>query len=250
MEIKKDMNIAIITARGGSKRIPKKNIKAFCGKPIIAYSIQSALQSGLFEEVMVSTDSEEIADVSKDYGASVPFFRSISSSDDYATTADVLKEVLEEYRKRGKEFDNFCCLYPTAPFITCEMLESAMSMFKESAADSLIAVSSFSYPPQRAFGIKEGKLKYIYPENERKRSQDLDVEYHDCGQFYLCRVEAFETCRSLLMPYTIPFVIDEQNVQDIDNMSDWHIAELKYIYNRNREKFDEENLIYKILQNI
>ena len=180
-------NIAIITARGGSKRIPKKNIKDFCGKPIIAYSIEAALTSDLFETVMVSTDSEEIAEIAKYYGASIPFLRGASTSNDYATTVDVLKEVLEEYKSHGKVFDWICCLYPTAPFITRKMLKEAMDTLMDSTAESLMPVVQFSNPPQRALEIENGRLKYIYPEYESMRSQDLDIQYHDCGQFYICK---------------------------------------------------------------
>lgn len=221
-------SIAIITARGGSKRIPKKNIKEFCGKPIIAYSIEAAVNSGAFDEVMVSTDSEEISSIAKHYGAVVPFLRSESTSNDYATTADVLSEVLSEYRKAGKEFDTFCCLYPTAPFVTAKKLSDAMDMYKRSECDSLITVVQFSFPPQRAFLIKDGKLSYQYPENAVKRSQDLEPIYHDCGQFYICDTAMFMKTRTLVSNRTIPFIISDEEVQDIDNMSDWLIAEAKF----------------------
>lgn len=221
-------SIAIITARGGSKRIPKKNIKEFCGKPIIAYSIESARNSGVFDEVMVSTDSEEIAEIAKTYGASVPFMRSEATSNDYATTADVLAEVINEYQKINKSFDSFCCLYPTAPFVTSSRLEEAMKKLNESDADSLMSVVQFSFPPQRALLIKDGKITYQYPENAKKRSQDLEPIYHDCGQFYICNTKVFLAKHSLVSDNTIPFIIPDEEVQDIDNMSDWLIAEAKY----------------------
>lgn len=221
-------SIAIITARGGSKRIPKKNIKKFCGKPIIAYSIEAALNSGIFDEVMVSTDSEEIASIARKYGASVPFMRSESTSSDFSTTADVLTEVINEYKKLGKEFDRFCCLYPTAPFVTAKKLKDAMDIFDNSESYSLISVVQFSFPPQRAFIINNGKLSYQYPENALKRSQDLEPVYHDCGQFYICNVNMFMEKKTLVSEKTIPFIIPEEEVQDIDNMSDWLIAEAKY----------------------
>ena len=156
-------SIAIITARGGSKRIPGKNIKPFLGKPIIAYSIEAALKSGLFDEVMVSTDSEEIADIARAYGANVPFMRSEATSNDYAGTGDVLREVLSEYEKRGQVFDRMCCIYPTAPFVTAEKLRAAAATFENSGADSLTPVVQFSYPPQRAFVIRDGCLLYTSP---------------------------------------------------------------------------------------
>jgi len=220
--------IAIITARGGSKRIPKKNIKEFCGKPIIAYSINAALAGGIFDEVMVSTDSEEIAAIARQYGADVPFLRSEKTSSDHATTADVLTEVINEYKKSGKEFDSFCCLYPTAPFLTAKKLKDAMELFDNSDCDSLISVVQFSFPPQRAFIIRDGSLEYQYPDNEKKRSQDLEPIYHDCGQFYICDTKTFAAKNSLLCGRTLPFIIPEEEVQDIDNMSDWLIAEAKY----------------------
>ncbi len=220
--------LAIITARGGSKRIPKKNIKDFCGKPIIAYSIEAAISSGIFDEVMVSTDSEEIADVALQYGAKVPFFRSEKTSNDYASTADVLLEVLDEYNKRGREFDSFVCIYPTAPFITGERLKDAFKAFNGSGADSLLTVVRFSYPPQRAFIIKDEKVKYQYPEYEKSRSQDLEPVYHDCGQFYLFRTKSFLNTGAIVTDNTIPYILPEEEVQDIDTISDWMIAEAKY----------------------
>lgn len=219
-------SIAIITARGGSKRIPKKNIKEFCGKPIIAYSIQAALESKAFDEVMVSTDSEEIAYIAKQYGASVPFFRSAATSNDYATTADVITEVLEEYEKAGREFDAFACIYPTAPFVTGEKLADAVKLLDD--ADAVISVVRFSFPPQRAFVIHEGNVSFQYPEYERARSQDLEPIYHDCGQFYMCNVKKFLEKHSLILPRTKPYELPDEEVQDIDTMSDWEIAEAKY----------------------
>ena len=220
--------IAIITARGGSKRIPGKNMRDFCGKPILAYSVKAALQSGLFEEVMVSTDSEAIADVAKAYGASVPFLRSAKTSGDYATTADVLSEVIEKYRDLGGMFDCFCCIYPTAPFLTAEKLRNAFAAFTETGADSLIPVIRFSYPPQRALIVRDGQLAYQSPEYAAARSQDLEPFYHDCGQFYLCKTEPFLRRHSILTPTSIPFILPEEETQDIDNESDWIIAEWKF----------------------
>ena len=221
-------SIAIITARGGSKRIPKKNIKDFCGKPVIAYSIEAALKSGLFDEVMVSTDSEEIAEIARRYGANVPFMRSEKTSNDWATTADVLKEVIENYSLQKLNFDMFCCLYPTAPFITAEKLKAAKALLDREKADSLMPVVRFSFPPQRGMIIKKGCLEYRYPEFKNARSQDLEPLYHDCGQFYFCRVDAFLKYNALVTPNTVPMEMAEEEVQDIDNLSDWELAELKY----------------------
>ena len=227
-------SVAIITARGGSKRIPRKNIKDFCGKPIMAYAIAAALDSGLFDEVMVSTDSMEIAEIAKAHGASVPFMRSPSASDDYATTVDVLHEVLSAYAEREKKFDFMCCLYPTAPFVTAEKIRAAYTVFMESGADMLEPVVAFSYPPQRSFSIEAGLLAYNYPEHVRTRSQDLPTWYHDAGQFYFYRVEAFRRSvegNSEQGGYDlrcVPFVMNEMEVQDIDTLMDWQLAEAKY----------------------
>ena len=220
--------LAIITARGGSKRIPRKNIKPFLGKPILAYSIEAALDSGLFDEVMVSTEDEEIAEIAKKYGAKVPFYRSEKTAGDFATTNDVLLEVLEEYKKLGREFDEACCIYPTAPFVTSGKLKKAMEEFTASDADTLIPVVAFSYPPKRSLVIREGRLVFQYPEFMDSRSQDLEAEYHDIGQFYLFRTKAFERNKKLMIGNILPFVVDEMEVQDIDNESDWKIAEIKY----------------------
>ena len=174
-------SIAVITARGGSKRIPRKNIKEFCGKPIIAYSIEAALESGLFDEVMVSTDDEEIAEIAKEYGASVPFLRSENNSDDHATSADVLSEVLFEYRSRDSEFDILACIYPTAPFITAEELRNAAKLLTNTDTSSVVAVTDFDFPPQRAFLLSDdGNLTWERPENALTRSQDLPRTAHDC----------------------------------------------------------------------
>ena len=218
--------IAIITARGGSKRIPKKNIKDFCGKPIIAYSIEAAISSELFDEVMVSTDSEEIAGIAKKYGASVPFMRSAETSNDYATTNDVLIEVFNEYEKRGQEFDIAVCIYPTAPFVTADKLKRAIDMVEKDGADAVTPVVQFSFPPQRAFIIRDNALEYQYPENASARSQDLEPIYHDCGQFYVMKPK--NVIDGIIVKKTTPIVMPESEVQDIDTVEDWKIAEMKY----------------------
>lgn len=208
--------LAIITARGGSKRIPRKNIKEFCSEPIIAYSIKAAIDSGVFDEVMISTEDEEIARISEEYGAKIPFFRSERTASDYATTTDVLMEVLDEYEKRGMHFDMACCIYPTAPFITADRLKEAVETLKESDADTLIPVVGFSYPPQRALVIEDGKLVFKYPENLVARSQDLEKHYHDAGQFYVFKTQAFKKTGNLMKGNIIPMILDEMEVQDID----------------------------------
>ena len=221
-------SIAIITARGGSKRIPRKNIKDFLGKPIIAYSIEAALKSGIFDEVMVSTDDEEIAEIARKYGASVPFLRSEKTSNDFATTADVLSEVIEKYTEMGKTFDSFTCIYPTAPFVTAEKLKNAKETFDKEEADSLVPVVRFSFPPQRGFVCRDSFIKFQYPEYALKRSQDLEPTYHDCGQFYMLKTSAFLEKKTMVMDRTVPFIVPETEVQDIDTESDWIIAEQKY----------------------
>lgn len=220
--------IAIITARGGSKRIPRKNIKEFCGKPILAYSIEAALKSGVFDEVMVSTDDEEIAEIAKKYGAKVPFFRSEKTSDDFATTNDVILEVLAEYEKRGEHFDMGCCIYPTAPFVTGEKLQKGVETLAASDADTLIPVVAFSYPPQRAMVMEGDRLQFKYPEYLDSRSQDLEPHYHDVGQFYVFKTDSFQRNRKLMVGNILPMVVSELEVQDIDNQTDWEIAEMKY----------------------
>ncbi|WP_455655399.1 pseudaminic acid cytidylyltransferase [Phascolarctobacterium sp.] len=223
-------SIAIITARGGSKRIPKKNIKEFCGKPIIAYSIEAALESKIFDEVMVSTDDQEIADIAIQYGAKVPFLRSNETSDDFATTRDVLDEVVQTYKtKLKRSFDYVCCIYPTAPFVSAKKLREAYAMLKDGKADQVIPVVQFSFPPQRCFVVhSDGKLRYKWPENQRKRSQDLEPLYHDAGQFYFFDAEVFYKQKTVTELLTTPYILSDLEVQDIDNIDDWQIAEIKY----------------------
>lgn len=220
--------IAIITARGGSKRIPKKNIKEFLGKPIIAYSIEAALSSGIFDDVMVSTDSKEIADIAEKYGASVPFMRSEATSNDYADTSDVLKEVLEKYKELGKEYSEFCCIYPTAPFITGEKLCASYRMLKDRNVYNVVPMVSFSFPPQRGVIIREGLTQPVDPIGIEQRSQDLEEILHDAGQFYWCKTAEFYKNGNLLYNHTVPYVVSELEVQDIDNLTDWALAEMKY----------------------
>ena len=225
-------SLAIITARGGSKRIPRKNIKEFCGKAIIVYSIEAALNSGAFDEVMVSTDDKEIAQIAVNAGAVVPFMRSDSTANDHAGTDEVIAEVLSCYKERGTIFDRFCCIYPTAPFITAARLKEAMDALDEH--ESVCPVCQFSYPPQRGFIIKDGVLQRAHPEYAFTRSQDLDKLYHDAGQFYACRTDAFlrENCTDT--DDMIPLILSDDEVQDIDTFEDWRIAERKYLMLRDK----------------
>jgi len=223
-------SIAIITARGGSKRIPRKNIMDFCGKPIIAYSIEAALKSELFDEVMVSTDDEEIAEIAQRYGAQIPFMRSEENSNDFADTTDVLKEVLGEYHKQGKEFNYFCCIYPTAPFVTSQKIIKAFKILQNNDVYNVVPMVPFSFPPQRGMLKKGLFVQPAYPEHIEKRSQDLEEILHDCGQFYWCKTEEFFKNSNILSNHTVPFIVSQTEVQDIDNPSDWELAELKFLY--------------------
>ncbi len=221
-------SIAIITARGGSKRIPKKNIKEFCGKPMIAYSIEAGLKSGVFDEVMVSTESEEIAEIARSYGASVPFMRSEKTASDYATTRDVLMEVLHEYEKQDQAFDDMTCIYPTAPFVTAQKLRDAVDLLRKTKSSLLIPVVQFSYPPQRAYVIRDGKLHFKWEEFRYVRSQDLEPFYHEAGQFYCYNIADFLAADGTIKENIIPFILPESEVQDIDTEEDWKMAELKF----------------------
>jgi len=221
-------NVAIIPARGGSKRIPKKNIKTFCGKPIIAYSIEAALESRLFDEVMVSTDDESIAVVALQYGATVPFMRTGKNADDYATTFDVLNEVLQQYKTLNKIFECGCCIYPTAPFVTASFLQTAFNTMKEQDFDSVFPVVKYSYPIWRSLKIENNRALMQWPENIHKRSQDLTASYHDAGQFYWFNTERILQSGALFTDNSGAVIIDELQVQDIDSEQDWQLAEMKY----------------------
>lgn len=234
----KERAIAIITARGGSKRIPGKNKKLFCGKPILEYSIEAALSSGIFTEVMVSTDDEEIKEIAERAGAKVPFMRSEKTSNDYAPTIEVLAEVLEEYEKLGMSFEYMACLYPTAPFITSEKLKKALTLLKEKDAAQVTPVVSFSFPPLRGMVIEQEELVMKWPEYRYTRSQDLDTLYHDCGQFYFYDVKKFQAVGGRVEENIVPLIMPELEVQDIDNESDWKIAEMKYQLMKEKEKHE------------
>lgn len=219
-------NIAIIPARGGSKRIPRKNVKPFLGKPILAYSIEVSLATGLFDEVMVSTDDEEIAEIARQYGAKVPFMRSSETANDFATTADVLHEVIDRYKKLGIEFDNFCCIYATAPMVQSKDIVSAYNRLQSSDFTMVYPVVQFSYPIWRCLDLaNDGSMKRHWPEFENSRSQDLPKEYHDTGTFYW-----YKTHEWLVGNIKVGGIeVDETTIQDIDTETDWKIAEMKYI---------------------
>ncbi len=223
--------IAIIPARGGSKRLPGKNIRNFLGKPVIAYSIETALKSKLFDRVMVSTDSKQIGDIAKKYGAEVPFFRSEKNSNDSATLSDTINEVIYQYKTKGVSYDFICCLLPTAPFITTDTLNRAFSLLQSGKYSSVRPVVSYSYPIQRSFKMMNGKVEFLFPEYSKTRSQDLEKMYHDAGQFYWMRSETLlnDDNRGAI-------VIPETQCQDIDNEEDWKLAELKFMLIKKYEK--------------
>jgi len=194
----------------------------------MSYSLGAALKADMFDEVMVSTDDPEIADLSKKFGAQIPFLRSAATSDDYSTISDVLGEVLEQYESVGKLFDNICVIYPTAPSITAERIKQGFDLLCGSNHDAVFYVVKFSYPIQRALTIDGGRLSFIYPENANKRSQDLQAAYHDAGQLFWITRDAFFRERSVFVDNIGAIEVPEREVQDIDTMEDWRLAELKY----------------------
>ncbi len=229
-------NIAIIPARRGSKRIPRKNIKDFLGKPIIAYSIEAAIRSGLFSEVMVSTNCGGIAQIAEKFGAVVPFYRSDKNSSDESTTVDALSEVLDRYKNSfQQEFDFACCIYPAAPMILPEHLANGLKLMQEDKYKTVFPVTEFSYPIRRAFRINNnGKPELIWPEYRSTRSQDLEKTYHDAGQWYWFRPKEIE--EGLFTDNSGVILLPETEIQDIDNPADWQLAEMKYKTFRSNDK--------------
>tara|TARA_B100001093_G_scaffold78881_1_gene70133 strand:- start:9614 stop:10321 length:708 start_codon:yes stop_codon:yes gene_type:complete len=222
-------SIAIIPARGGSKRIPRKNIKDFHGKPIIAYPIEAAVRSKCFSEVMVSTDDQEIADIAKSYGALVPFMRSGKNASDHAMTVPVLLEVLEEYERLGKIFSYGCCLYPTAVFASSELIiKGQQALFANNQIQSCFPIVRFGYPVQRGLRINGDQVEMVWPENLNARSQDLEPMFHDTGQFYWFRKDDLFKEQRLFMQNSIGIEIPDTEVQDLDTFVDWELAEVKY----------------------
>jgi len=233
-ETKKVRSIAIIPARNNSKRIPHKNIKLFLGKPIIAYVIEAALKSSIFDDVIVSTDSPEIAEIAKKYGASVPFLRSEKNADDFATTSEVLLEVINKLNENQVEIKSVCCIYPTAVLINEFHLKNACHKFENGDFDSVISAKCFSYPIQRGFKDCNGKLEMLWPENKTKRSQDLENIYHDAGQFYFFDAANFLINQQLFTDNTGYVLLSDYECQDIDNPDDWEMAEIKFTYLSNK----------------
>jgi pseudaminic acid cytidylyltransferase len=221
--------IAIITARGGSKRIPRKNIKDFFGKPVIAYSIELAITSGLFDCVMVSTDDIEIAQIAQLYGAEVPFLRSKRNATDSASTFNVLEEVIERYKDKGQLFDYGCCIYPITPLLKFQSLNKAFEKLVEGNFDSVIPLSPFSHPIQRALSSGNDGLIRIKEENLfKKRTQDLIPYYHDTGQFYWFNINACLLKKELLTDNSTSIILKNDEFQDVDNVEDWELMTLKY----------------------
>lgn len=220
--------IAIIPARGGSKRIPQKNIKPFLGKPIISYSIEAAINSKLFDEIMVSTDDNEIAEIALKYGAKIPFLRSKETANDHAGLSDVIIEVIKKYQEKNIIFENICCLLATAPFITNNILVEFLNKLNKGNFDSIFPVVRYSYPIQRALQFDNNKIKMIWPDNLEKRSQDLEPSFHDAGLFYWIKSEVLLKENRLWTNNTTAIEISAQVAQDIDTIKDWELAEMKY----------------------
>lgn len=223
------MNIAIIPARGGSKRIPRKNIKAFHGKPMIAYSIEAALNSGCFDKVIVSTDDAEIAEIAIKHGAEVPFMRPADISDDYATTLDVIKHAIEFTESQGWAVKNVCCIYATAPFLIPEFIQKGLDELTSAKIDYAFSATSFPFPIQRALKLSdEHRVEMFQPEHLNTRSQDLEEAYHDAGQFYWGTKSAFLQRKPFFSPQSKAVLLPRKRVQDIDTNEDWELAEALY----------------------
>ena len=223
------MNICIIPARGGSKRIPRKNIKEFNGIPIIAYSIRAAIESNCFDKVIVSTDDEEIARVSKDYGAEIPFIRPKELANDYVGTIPVMKHAIEWFEGNDITIKHVCCLYATAPFIQSKTISNAYLQLIDSEANYCFSVTSFPFPIQRSIKItSQNRLNMFYPEYFNIRSQDLEEAYHDAGQFYWGDSNAFKEELPLFSELATPYLLPRFLVQDIDSTEDWIRAEVMY----------------------
>lgn len=222
-------NLCIIPARGGSKRIPRKNIKPFMGKPIMAYSIEAALKSDLFDEVMVSTDDEEIVAVAKQYGANVPFLRSEETANDYAGLNEVIAEVVKKYKDLGKDFDNVCCILSTAPLLQAEDLEASYQKLIDTEFECVYPIVEFSYPILRSLVFnQQGEIVMKWPEYSNTRSQDLEPCFHDAGSFYWIDAKAYARDYSFDSLKCSGYILDPIKVQDIDTEFDWLFAEMKF----------------------
>jgi pseudaminic acid cytidylyltransferase len=222
-------NICIIPARGGSKRIPRKNIRLFHGKPIIAYAIECAQKSRLFDRIIVSTEDPEIAEISQELGAEVPFLRSPETADDFSTTSDVLLEVLTKLDSKAQLPNWACCLYPTTPLLLDSDLNQAYQLFNQFEYDVVLAAVAFDFPIQRAFELNaQNQIQLREPDLISKRSQDLAPTFHDAGAFYFFKTETFLKQKTLWSGNLAAFKLPVQRVQDIDNLADWEAAEFKF----------------------
>ena len=223
------MKIAVIPARGGSKRIPRKNIRVFCGKPIIAYSIAAAQQTGLFDQVVVSTDDEEIATVAREFGATTPFIRPKEIADDFTGTNAVVKHAVAWFNAQSNDVTHACCLYATAPLVQANYITEGYEALSRSDAAFAFSVTSYAFPIQRAVRITpDGRVDAIYPEHRMTRSQDLEHAYHDAGQFYWGTARAFLEDMPLFAPHSIGVILPRHLVQDIDTLEDWDQVELMH----------------------
>jgi N-acylneuraminate cytidylyltransferase len=230
------MRVAVIPARGGSKRIPRKNMKEFCGKPMMAWSIGATLKSGLFDRVIVSTDDQEIAAIAESLGAEVPFMRPKELSDDHAGTSAVIAHAIDWLRQQGMNPDPVCCIYATAPFISSDDLHRGFKLLQESGADFAFSVTSYAFPIQRAIRLTSGgRMEMFQPEHFTTRSQDLEEAYHDAGQFYWGKADAWCSGKPIFGQNSTPVVIQRSRVQDIDTPEDWQRAELMFRAVKSRE---------------
>ena len=220
--------LAIIPARGGSKRIIEKNIKFFLGKPIIAYAIQNAINSKLFDEVMVSTNDKKISQIALNYGAKVPFFRTEKNSGDHSTTFEVIEEVINSYHQLGRKFEFACCIYPCTPLLSIKKINEGLSLLLNKKLDCVFPIVRYGFPIQRAVRIKNMLVEMIDPEHLVSRSQDLEVTFHDAGQFYFFKISSLLSKKKLLTSNTGYIELSEIETQDIDNLVDWTMTELKY----------------------
>ena len=223
------MKIAVIPARGGSKRIPRKNIKNFCGKPMIAWSIEVAIKSNCFDRIIVSTDDSEIAEIAKKYGADVPFIRPEELADDYTGTNDVVRHTIEWLINHEIHPDEVCCIYATAPFVQAEDLQKAYIKLSENKCNYVFSATSYAFPIQRAIKIfADNRMEMFCPEYENTRSQDLDEAYHDAGQFYWGTTIAWLNQDSVFNLNSMAYILPRYRVQDIDTLEDWQRAELMF----------------------
>lgn len=219
------MRVAIIPARGGSKRIPHKNIRDFCGKPMLAWSILAAQDSGCIDRVIVSTDDPAIADVARQYGADVPFMRPANLSDDYTGTTPVVQDAVRWLVVHGEDVGETCCLYATAPFVTGEYLRQGLESLQGSKAEYAFSVTTYAFPIERALKLTADKrIAMRHPEHSETRSQDLEEAYHDAGQFYWGTKQAWLEAKAIFADHSVPVILPRYRVQDIDTLEDWERA--------------------------